>query len=397
MRDNTSLYRSAALVACLLLSVSQNLPAGESDRLSVTQWVTTDRDGQIKVQVVVPELGGGSRRLSGARVRLLGPEGNSQTANADDSGVATFANVAAGVYAIVADSEGVFGCYSIHIVSAASENSKLYPTLAVVSCGLESRARFSEAVDQYFPLAYELKHLQLDSGRLNTIVDHVRGNELFRVTRLGESMVGYIYQPTDHGSTSDPQDRDGRLDPSERANVFLYQGGRRIRHQISDHNGRFEFKYLSTGIYSLITVGPDGIGAVGFELIDPIGNSSALASDGNQFIATRSATCCEFALQVVPCCEPLSIAPESCCEPIVCCEVACCEVGEAIPASPVSVSAGPVAGGGATTGGIGGSTVANPPLAGIATAVTVALLTTNSDGNPPYQTPSPASPDTLGP
>ena len=119
--------------------VGQAAGGQATDRLSVTQWVAADDGGQITVHVVVPTLGGHTRALTGARVRLLGGEGAVHESSTGKDGTTTFRDVHAGVYAIVAQSDDAFACYSIHVVDSGDEASELYPSTATISCGLESK------------------------------------------------------------------------------------------------------------------------------------------------------------------------------------------------------------------------------------------------------------------
>lgn len=390
------LIHSLIIVACVL-GITSSLSAGAPDQLTVTQWVCADADGKITVQLVVPAGKGSVEPLPKATVRLLGSMNRRFHATTDAAGQAVFADVPPGAYAVVGSSQSCYGCYSVHVVETNRRHRDRFPASATIACGWQSESQCSDAVTRYLPIAYSLDSLHLENAGVSELPSRRGDVAVPRVVRWEGGMVGHLYQPTDHGNVLDPLDQLGRLDPAENANVFLYQNGNRIRHQITDDGGRFEFPNLASGVYSLISVGPDGVAVMGFELVDPAMPSRNGSPFAEQLASTLIADVADFSLQVVP--FTWGLADDACCQPSPCCGDAIglpVEEGTATVPTP-GASGVPMAG--APTGAtpIGGGAV-TPGIPAIATVTTVTALTESSrDNDPPYFPPPPASPDTLSP
>ncbi|MEO1526190.1 MAG: carboxypeptidase-like regulatory domain-containing protein [Planctomycetota bacterium] len=388
-------FAFAFLVAVNESTLSAREPS--EPRLTVDQWLSP-LNGKLSVQVV--HLQNDVRTpLADAEVQLVGPKGLVFRGVADDSGMLSFAGVPEGAYALLASSDHAFGYYALHVVEPS--NATEFPSLGIVTCGNVNKSDFESAVSGYLPMKRDLDSLSLDANATALMARQTdNGDSVVRCVH--GVMTGHLYAATSRGET---KARDA-FKPAAYASVFLYQNGKRIDHKLTGETGTFQFRNVLPGSYTIVSVGPDGLGAVGVELVaDTTTVASAngrLNSTGKQLVSqplTRS----DFAMQVVPCC-PAIVTPTPCCEPLPCCDIVAQPIAEPVvevapPEVPVETAA-PVpapttvigggtgfGGGGAGVGGFGGAGVALP-------AAAAALAAASNNRDSPWVPPAAASPDT---
>ena len=390
------LMRFSSLITVLLglsliLSDASVANEPESVSLSVDQWLSP-RDGELSFQVVASKTG---RRtpLASAEVRIVGGEGVLYQGRTDDLGLVSIEGVEPGIYALLASTPDYFGYYALQVVAASNRN--FYPSVGIVPCGSVNQRDFEAAVTGYLPLTRDLKTLASVFRADKHQPQSSRKTGASSVVQLsGGTMNGHILIAGERQAES-------RMQPAQRANVFLYQNGRRIDHKRTGRDGVFQFRNLSPGTYTVVSAGPDGLGAVGIELV---GDTDLVGRDGTRFIS-RVECCQSFAMQVVPCCDAI-VTPAPCCEPlpiisepIPCCDVMAEPVVEVAPAEvvteiPTQVAA-PVAAPTPSVGGPvgGGGYVGNWPAAPLFPAAAI-LAASSRDNGTPWQPPQAASPDT---
>lgn len=315
-----------SLAVMLVAATSSGLAAQESinlgalsgqDHLTVTQWVTPILEGRFEGRTVLPLADGGVGYVAGAEVFLVGKGEVMHRGYSNRAGHVVIDGVEPGVYGMIARAKGLVACYAMHVIDSDQPGSDLYPSKAEIALQTIDHQSFWSIVLPRMRSDYDLDTLSIEEERLDDIVSHARGNERYRVTRTQGGMVGYLYGATDHGRAIDDEDRD-RLDPAEFMTVLLFKDGRYVGRDLTDERGRFDFQTLPAGLYSLITVGPDGVGAVGFELmdlapLDPVSDldlpspADSIAADDSSEETTltrtvqgQALTQSAFAMQVVP-------------------------------------------------------------------------------------------------
>ena len=330
--------------------------ANERTQLTATQWVSADSDDFIRVRVEAPQRGRRGVPVPKASVTLIGPNGFRRSAVTDPDGSARFKDVAPGVYATVVRTEVAFGCLCLHVIDRTSDSMSRYSSTFIMPIGCVSAKQFSEIVEPYLPTLYSLESLSVDSSTFPFIEEQIRDNEDYAIQRIEGGFSGTIFQPTDHGVQRVAEDVQDSLDPSEFASVFLYQDSRRIRHALTDEDGRFSFRYVNPGVYTVVSAGSDGIGCMSFELCEPeIQTGQVPSARDVRFVSRKRRIYRRLAMQVVP-----------------------WWVVEAVP-SPV--------GGSGAAGGSGGL--------GLARAAAATIIATSSGDGDPFVPPPAASPDTI--
>ncbi len=400
-----SMMKRLLIVAVLLGSISlgnhneafsQGLP-----RLTVTEWVHPSTPGEFKAKVVVPKVDGGVRAVQNAVITLRGKEGVVHRGRSNRQGDVVIRGVAPGVYAVTAQGKGICACYAMHVLDSEFTGSELYPDVAEISCALVPVDVFANTVRRYLPSDYDLDPLFIHEPAVEKVIVQTRGNEMFRVARSGSGVVGYIYAATDHGEVLDAFDRDDRLEPSERTRVYLLREGKRIRHDVTDRRGRFDFTNLEPGIYSLMAVGRDGVASVGFELTDKDESELGMvSSDGYQFVSQANDADSQFAIQVIPITSGGEViatsdnAPAGFVDGFAGLAGGIAGIG-GIPGAGASAG---LAGGAGAAGAAGGAGAAAGGLGGIgAASVLGGVVAGAGDSGDPVIPPNPASPEVVDP
>ena len=354
----------ALLITCFAGdTVHAAKPVHSRSLLTVDQWLAPI-GGKLSFQVVARNAEG-RRPIPGASLRLFGARDLKHSATADPSGFVSLENVEEGVYALVASKDSFFGYYALHVTESVKTGT--LPSVGIVSCGNIGKAGFETAVSAYLPMEKHLDSVAVEDPPA-AFEPITQGAVAFTVngTLLGQVYVAGLVRQGD-----------GLFAPAGSSNVFLYRNGRRVDHQRASADGRFQFRHVDPGTYTIVSVGPDGLGAVGVEV-----REQSTAADGRRFVAQFGGDT-GFAMQVVPCCPAIATP---CCEPAA--EVIVEPVAapaEIAAAPPVSAPAGPVGGG-------GGAVVSGGGFAGPAAAAAILAASTVDNGSP-SQPPAAASPD----
>ncbi|MEL6111159.1 MAG: hypothetical protein AAFU85_34560, partial [Planctomycetota bacterium] len=344
------------------------------------------RNGKLTLQIVSHNDDTTSPRPN-TMVQIFGSDRVAFRGETDAQGFVTVDGITPGVYALVASAEEQFGYQALHVAQPSSEH--VLPSVGIVSCGNVSKSDFESAIAGYLPLEKHLASVELPPSAM--LSQHAKSGMSAIRCEQG-TMTGHIYAPSVRRDAKTTE-----FTPARYANVFLYQDGRRVDHKVTATDGGFQFQHLVPGNYTVVTVGPDGLGAVGIELV---ADSPKVASTANGRLVNQVAFASDFAMQVIPCCHAIA-TPIPCCEPLVsCCEqvlqtelepVALETPGEGIVASASPpIGGGPVGGGPSGGAGIQGGFLASPVVPSA-----VAILAAASDNrDAPWQPPSAASPDT---
>ncbi|MDF1844867.1 MAG: carboxypeptidase-like regulatory domain-containing protein [Rubripirellula sp.] len=297
-----------------LVVAQRTLPAPEvasRDHLTVPQWVKPSVPGELQVRVVLPAPGGEVRVLKDAEVILIGSENTLLSAVTDGNGDACVKGVQPGVYSLIATTPAYAAVYAMHVLADDFPGGELCPDKAEIACGRVAFDTFASLVLPLMQYEYSLDKLAIDNDRVDRTMAHAIGRELYRVRKQGSGLLGYVYAATDHGRAVDVDDSNDRLDPAERMKVFLFNDAGFVGREVTNEQGEFRFDDLPIGVYAVVTVGRDGIGTVGFELIDPDAGQNGLdarASVGGvhdpirvQYVLEDGVTGgAAFAMQVAP-------------------------------------------------------------------------------------------------
>ena len=264
----------------------------EGQHLTVHQWVQLSEDGTLSGRTFTSAARGNAVGVDSVSVKLETVDGEAVTAETDADGKFAFENVEPGIYSFVAQGEGVYACCAMHAV-AAGENTKELPTEAQVSLADIDFATIKAAMVRYMPPAFDpiSNDIEIEDGA--KLASQVMGDPMFQVVQTEGGFNGTILRA---GSKAD------KLLAAEETNVFLFRRGTEVARKVTDAAGEFRMEEIKPGKYSLIAVGPRGLGTVGFELISEEDNQSVTVEgrDGTQLTQTGCSTCGSFAMQVAP-------------------------------------------------------------------------------------------------
>ncbi len=240
---------------------------GPATHLIVTQTVRPTAPIQFDARVIFPTVQG-PRAVANAQVTLRGGQGQVHQGMTDYRGNVTIKGVSPGLYAMTAQADGLFACYAMHVLGPQQAEDRTFPGAVEIACALVRYRDFESTIMPYLVT-------QVDRAELVTDLDLVPANEMYRVTRSNGGLVGSLSAVTNHGA--------------KQMNVFLVKNRRLISRAISDDEGRFSFADVESGIYSLLAVGPDGLAAIGFELVDRIdrSGSAGLSSSNGQTLVNQ--------------------------------------------------------------------------------------------------------------
>ncbi|MEM6688438.1 MAG: carboxypeptidase-like regulatory domain-containing protein [Planctomycetota bacterium] len=298
------------------------------DHLTINQWIQSDENGNVRGQLFLPAPNGQLQVVSSIDVGLLGANGKMIRSKSDERGRFTFSNVAEGVYAFSARGNGCFAACAMHVVESQSSGLSTSAEIAMAAIDYTS---IESAMTRYLPPSVEASKLaDLANVDLGQLEGKVVGSpeSLFRVAQSKDGVRGRLHVA---GSA------DGELPNASLTNVFLFQNSMEIDRDVTNEEGEFVFEDLEPGLYSLLAIGTEGIGLMGFELIDPseeIVDADSTASisngeeqlvglfglfDGHKKRKCKPTDCCEAVeMQIAPCAE-------ACCVVESVCEVPCVE------------------------------------------------------------------------
>ena len=283
----------------LVASISIQTSSSANDRLTFTQWVSPTVPGVFKAQVTIPLADGKRAPVAGATVLLRGRGGIVHEGKSDQEGHVEIPRVASGVYGMLTYARGICACYAVHVVNRDVTNNGFLPSEIIISCALEPVQTFIKEVDPYLPSDDSLDNLYVIQENVGKIARKAVEENQYHVAQSSDDMVGYVFQPTDHGLALDPEDEDDELDPAEDAVVYLYQNGKRLGKAETDKNGRFEFEDVTPGVYTLMTAGGGGIGVFGI-FFETSADLTQITSDGYRYVVQNGGEANAIGIQTVP-------------------------------------------------------------------------------------------------
>ncbi|MGB7324921.1 MAG: carboxypeptidase regulatory-like domain-containing protein [Rubripirellula sp.] len=284
------------------------------NHLTMNQWVRSSEAGELTGRVFMPGIGGNAEALKGVDVAMKARDGKVLRATTDAKGMFKVSGVQSGVYALTARGDDVFACCAMHVVdNSVSANVEL-PTEADIAVANVDYTTVNTAIIRYMPTNVRGADATFADAQLDQLKDRIRTQDSFRVIQTEGGMKGRIHVAGAAKSA---------LTDSQSTNVFLFKKGMEIARGLTDSAGAFSFANIEAGNYSVMAIGPDGIGLIGFELVDRSAQTasaqSTVAADGTQLVGfglfghhnNNNQCCCEeFAIQVAPCPEVVTCVEE---------------------------------------------------------------------------------------
>lgn len=347
-----------------IILVSLPLPSavaesGRKSSLTMNQWVHLSAEGGLRGRVVISARDGKATAVDGAELRLRSSDGTIVRGNSDADGGFQFADIAPGIYTFVASTAETFATAALHVMPFDQQQSSGLPSVVNLSAAEIPPATVAMAVQRYLPPQINQQSPSMETARLDQLADQIVGSDLHLVAQTNGGFTGQIFVAGATGS---------ELNTPSRTNVFVFHQGSEVARSLTDDQGRFQLTGLPLGQYSLLAVGRDGIGSIGFVLVNQELQEARLRSQsgGAQTLVAEPGCCLvqpEFAMQIAPlagACEivqelPVAAIPcDPCGAPIPAC--GCGEVveGTVVEEPPLTEpgTAGSFGGGG--YGGFGG-------------------------------------------
>lgn len=398
----SSPMRSFLFTSALLITATFASAADDGTQLTIEQWVSQDSHGDVSGRIVLPTAGSKIAPINGVDVVLTSQDGKLFRASSETNANGEFKIFGApsGVYTLVARGERVFAACAFHIVSATENKlEKRHQTAEIAAANIDF-TDVKTSIIRYMPTSVA-KNATFEASPAEKVMTSFVEENAFRVAQKNGGMNGRLFQA---GLQGDQFKRAGL------SNVFVYENGEAVAQTVSREDGTFEIDSLSLGQYSLMTIGPDGLGITSFELVDE-GElvASSEESNGESLVALQSGCCCcpQFEMQVAPCAATETIVSD-----VLLSEGEYVEGGlggEIIADGGIPIDGGMVAdplaagygggsfgGGGGSFGGGGGGGFGGGGFGGIASlaglGIGVAALASSDDDNAVIQVPAPASP-----
>lgn len=330
------------------------------NHLTMNQWVQSSEGGALQGRVVLPKGDGQTEALEGVTVAISTRDGQVMRAKSNEKGEFTIPGVQTGVYALTARGKEVFACCAMHVISAESDLENRFPKVAEISVANVDYTVVNTAVIRYMPPNAKTADVSMASAQLERLASRVCGNDMFRVAQSEGGMKGRLHLAGAKGAD---------LVGANLTNVFLFKDAMEIDRTLTDESGRFAFEIMQPGQYSLLAIGPGGVGLIGFELVDEstlTETAQTNANRGEQLVGigdVHGGCCCpEFAMQIAPMPEMVHCVEEVIVEDVVASEtiVDDCGLGCGVECEVVECCdfydgfGGPMAGGGYYGGGGGG-------------------------------------------
>jgi uncharacterized membrane protein YgcG len=280
------------------------------NHLTMNQWVSATDSGGLSGRVVLPKPAGEAEALADVSVAILARDGEVLRAKTNQKGEFEIAGVEPGVYALTARGDHVFAACAMHVVSQSEVKNLDFPRTVQISMANVDYTVVNTALIRYLPPSVKKQQVEYDSVNLGQLQSRVCGQDLFRVAQDGNGMKGRLHVA---GA------KIGDLNAASHTNVFLFKDTMEIDRALSDDQGKFNFANLDPGFYSILAIGPNGIGLIGFELVDPATiqeTASVVAKDGTRLVGLfghrkHGCGCCqEFAMQVAPMPEICNVVEE---------------------------------------------------------------------------------------
>ena len=262
------------------------------DHLTVQQWVKLSDDGVLRGRVISSE-NGDNVGLANVEITLLSPDSEMLTATTGDDGRFEVESVPSGIYAMTGRADGYFACCAMHVVAPDMPAADQASSEATVTAAAVDFSDIQTAMIRYLPPVFDPIDHSVREADLKQLHPHIVADDMFKVRQRRGGLDGFIMRAGAVQAT---------LMGAEQTNVFLFHNGEEVARTFTEPNGHFRIDDLQPGDYSLIAVGPKGVGTVGFELMDATEPEtvSVHGADGTSLVQAGSYSSNSFAMQVAP-------------------------------------------------------------------------------------------------
>ncbi len=287
---------AAVCTFCLGLFLAPSLVAQTAimNHLTMNQWVQATDNGSLQGRIVLPKAEGQLEALEGVNVAISAGDGKVLRAKTNAKGAFLIRGVEPGIYGLTARGDNVFACCAMHVIASDPSLTNKFPQVAEVAVANVDYTVVNTAVIRYMPPNVVPPSVSISSAELEGLATRVCGNDMFRVALNDGSMKGRLHLAGAKGA---------ELQSVQPTNVFIFKDAMQIDRTLTDESGQFAFENLQPGQYSLLAVGADGIGLIGFELIDEAARmeTARKAGTNRQLVGIHQHGCCpEFAMQIAP-------------------------------------------------------------------------------------------------
>ena len=292
--------RLLALLIVFSLGIAQQ-SHGDSivNTLTVNQWVQPTESGVLRGRIVIPAESGSTKAVEGAVVSVIDADGKVLKSNGKTNSKGEFVikSVKPGVYALTARADYVFAACAMHVLDSDLVGEQEFPHLAEICAANIDFTMVKTAVIRYLPpKSKKMSRASLDAAQLDSLANQVCGEKSFRVAQVNGGLKGRLHSAGAKG---------GNLGSAQLTNVFIIKNGIEVARTITNENGEFEINRIGAGNYSMMAVGPDGLGLIGFELVDEEEietQTVQVGSNGQTLVGLVDGGCCcgELAMQVAP-------------------------------------------------------------------------------------------------
>ena len=347
------------------------------------QWVAPNADGVIPGSVV---FAGAKQASFAGDIFLVDKEGGLQRFPVAEDGSFQLNGLGGGVYTIAYRGAGGFAVLALQVVEGAGAD---VTHQAVIPASHLNPQQAMTTIARYQPIRVPAPKTIAGGVPVQMVTS---ADEALKVSRSAEgSLTGKLIQAGTVGS---------EVAAANGMNIFLLQDGKVVGNAVTNYDGRFEITDLELGYYDLVTSGPHGYAAIGFELVSADQAVAGMTStNGESFVSTPVAVHPPPAITIV-----LVPAPPG--PGFSAVNAATGDDGGPVPPLPPGagplppgppVAGGGFGGGGFAGGGGGGGLGGGGGIGGLAAigGVIAAVLATNDDNNNriPY-IPPPVSPAT---
>ncbi len=365
--------------------------------LSVNQWIQSSDDGTLSGHIMIPAENGTSVAVADATVAIRDTTGkiHNAVAKTNSKGEFTFTDVQPGVYSLTARADYVFAVCAMHVVDNRLVGEREFPRSIEIMAANVDYTTIKTAVIRYMPPATNVNtNVSIKDAKLDSLVSRVCQDDAYRVNQYRGGMKGRLLKAGTQGAD---------LQNVHLTNVFIMKDGVEIARTVTNESGEFEIGSIPAGNYSLMAVGPDGLGLVGFELVDQTSKTAMTTAHGKTLI--QSPCCCnEFSMQVAPVEnvetvlsdtviseQPIMGGSEIIADGTVIDGGGFVGGGGGFASSGTGFTGGAAAGGGGLLGGSRLGTIAG--LAGIGGAIAIAVSDDDDDNFTPAPVASPVTPN----
>lgn len=271
-------YAFSLLFGAIALVCTGTATAAElGQQLTINQWVRLAEDGTLNGRLMATSLDGSALGVDGVEVTVQQDGGEAFDATSNVDGEFSITGVTPGIYSLTARGETSFASCAMHVVGSDVETARDLPIQSLISLADVDQSIVQGAMVRYLPPTFEPIRHSIEEADLTGLRTRVVSDHLFKVAQTDGGLSGVIYAA---GAEADV------LEGAAMTNVFVLREGTEVARITTEDDGSFRLDDMEAGVYSVIAVGPDGIGSIGFQLIaeDDLATAAIIGRDGTSLI-----------------------------------------------------------------------------------------------------------------